>query len=162
MIFIFFCGKSAVILRYLSHRARESLQKLVNFRANAILASARESLSRILYPKVGVFSQFQVHLNTTQATTNNKFITSSSVNFYPIITDIIDTSSKENESDELLCTVRSLVMVRARGLTRSLARRRAEQFDRSPSRIVGFRYFHSSLLSCRKKGHRLLKFTARR
>ena len=58
--------------------------------------------------QIATFSQFQVYLNVTQAKQMTSLLLLN--NFYPAISS--PTSSKEKESDELLPTVRSLVMVR--------------------------------------------------
>ena len=59
--------------------------------------------------RIATFSQFWVYLNVTQA---KQMISLLLLNhFYPAID--VSTGSKERESDELLYTVRSLVMVRA-------------------------------------------------
>ena len=59
--------------------------------------------------QVATFSQFQAHLNVIEA---EQMISLLLLNNLIIPSDIISTSSREKESDELLYTVRSLVMVR--------------------------------------------------
>ena len=56
--------------------------------------------SWIFCPKIAIFSQFSVYLSKT-GKTNNKFITYQQF----LSSDIIPTSSKEKESDELLYMV---------------------------------------------------------
>ena len=63
--------------------------------------------SRIFCPKIAIFSQFQVHSNITQKATQiiNLLLFN---NFYPVIS----YRRVQKESDKLLYTVWSLVMVR--------------------------------------------------
>ena len=61
-----------------------------------------------------IFSQFQVYLNVNPDKTNDKFITSWSF----LSSDVMPTSSKEKESDELLFgrSLRSASQLPAQGV----------------------------------------------
>ena len=66
--------------------ATHSGLELFEIRDNFILTFRATRASRIFYPNIAIFSQFQVYLNITQATTNNKFISNFIFsNFCPVI-----------------------------------------------------------------------------
>ena len=97
-----------VVPRYFDFGAKVRIGRDFTGCPNMKLNLLRWNDENLFVPNRSIFSVLST-FKCNPGKTNDKFVTSWSF----LSSDITPTSSKENESDELLYTVRSLVMVRA-------------------------------------------------
>ena len=90
-----------------------------------------------LVPKIAIFSQFKVYLSITQAKQIINLLLLN--NFYPVIS--YRRVPKEKESDELLYTVWSLVMVRNQLPAQVVSIKLSANFVADLKKILSYIYY---------------------